>query len=334
MSTPAVEQPVPPKQALAWEAAQRSRSGIAAIAAAVLTLGGSIGVGLVTSGQPHVLAVTALQDAVGERPANATGLKTDFLLFLNDHSVGLIFTAVILALGSLLMVPILGYLHRAAAARSARATKIALYAALIGPIAVAVGGLVTQIAASIQLSDFASSSDHSTHAAHDALTGPVLLSMSILRSLGGLTVALAFILIALNAMRVGLLTRFMGMLGIIAGALVLIGPIIAPQLAALPVIEIFWLLAVGLLVLGRWPGGNIPPAWRTGKPEPWPTQQEAREERERELKRRKSEKSAKDDDDTSAVAEAPAPMPVPRDDEATLPGMSHSSSKKKKRKRR
>jgi MFS family permease len=336
MSTPAVEQPVPPQQALAWEASQRTRSGIAGVLAAILTLAASVSSGLITADLPHILAVNALKDGVGESASGAPGLKTAQLIYIDDHSIQLILVAILLSLGSLLMIPILGYLHRASAARSTRATKLALIAALVGPVCVAVGGLILQIFICIKASDFASSPDHSTQAAHDALTGPIFVSMTLLRSVPGvLVVALAFILISLNAMRVGLLTRFMGMLGIIAGGLVLVGPIIAPQLAALPVIEVFWLFAVGLLVLGRWPGGKIPPAWVTGTAVPWPSQQELREERERELKRRKSEKSAKDDDDGTVIDAAPTPMPVPRDeDDDVRAGTPHSSSKKRKRKRR
>jgi hypothetical protein len=36
------------------------------------------------------------------------------------------------------------------------------------------------------------------------------------------------------------------------------------------VIQAFWLGAVGLLFLGRWPGGRGP-AWETGEAEPWPS---------------------------------------------------------------
>jgi hypothetical protein len=41
-------------------------------------------------------------------------------------------------------------------------------------------------------------------------------------------------------------------------------------LVPLPIVQIFWLAALGFILLGRWPGG-APPAWRTGQAEPWPT---------------------------------------------------------------
>ena len=62
-------------------------------------------------------------------------------------------------------------------------------------------------------------------------------------------------------MRAGLLTRMLGYLGIAAGAMLVLFP--------LPIVQVFWLAALGVLLLGRWPGGE-PPAWRSGQAEPWP----------------------------------------------------------------
>ena len=80
----------------------------------------------------------------------------------------------------------------------------------------------------------------------------------------------------MNAMRVGLLTKFLGYLGMAAAAasLFLIGS--APAL----LIEVFWLIAVAYLLAGRWPNGD-PPSWATGKAEPWPTAAELREQRQK-----------------------------------------------------
>jgi hypothetical protein len=44
-------------------------------------------------------------------------------------------------------------------------------------------------------------------------------------------------------------------------------------------VQAFWLLSLGVLFLGIWPGPGVPPAWRTGKAEPWPSQAELAEQR-------------------------------------------------------
>ena len=63
-------------------------------------------------------------------------------------------------------------------------------------------------------------------------------------------------------MRVGLLTRLLGYIGIASGAMMVLFP--------LPIVQIFWLGALGFVLLGRWPGGDLP-AWATGEAVPWPT---------------------------------------------------------------
>lgn len=123
---------------------------------------------------------------------------------------------------------------------------------------------------------------------------------------GLMAIALALVIISLNAMRAGLLSRFMGILGIIAGVLQIL------PLAPVPVVQLFWLGALGLLFLGRWPGGRGP-AWETGEAVPWPSMAEARE-------------AALGDRLREQVEPEPEPNP-----EATP---EHPVSKKRKRKRR
>ena len=64
----------------------------------------------------------------------------------------------------------------------------------------------------------------------------------------------------LQAMRVGLLPRFWGSLGMALGAV----SFIFFQFTLL------WFVYLGLLLLGWVPGGR-PPAWTSGEAEPWPT---------------------------------------------------------------
>jgi len=79
---------------------------------------------------------------------------------------------------------------------------------------------------------------------------------------GGL-LALAFALAysCLYAMRVGLLTRFWGSLGIAFGVASVLG---------LFQFSVIWFLYFALLVAG-WLPGDRPPAWQSGEAMPWPT---------------------------------------------------------------
>ena len=160
-----------------------------------------------------------------------------------------------------------------------------------------------------------------------------MIASLFLRQVGVFALGLAFVLLSLNAMRVGLLTRFMGVLGIIVGVL-----FIVPLGSSLPIVQAFWLIALGALFLGYWPPGR-PPAWATGEAQPWPTQQEIREARQAQRSERggdRAERPARNDRETTEppprlrkerpdAPETPAPEPARK---------AHPSSKKKKRKRR
>ena len=90
---------------------------------------------------------------------------------------------------------------------------------------------------------------------------------------GTLAIAFAYVIISLNAMRAGLLSRFMGILGIAVGVLIVL-PLL-PQ--GIPIVQMYWLGALGLLFLGRGSGGRGP-AWETGMAESWPTAADRRGE--------------------------------------------------------
>jgi hypothetical protein len=294
------------EETLAWERDNRARAGVAAIAAGLLTLVGGVLSSITNRDSPSVYALDALRDAAGQ-PVPGGGLKTEQVLFVDAHAGALLASAVLLALGAALMAPVLGFLFRATRARNPALSAWILYPAVIAPVLIGVSQAVLYTAVVLKAGDFADGTARDTATAHDALQGGVITAAQVLSQLSLLFVALAFVLVCLNAMRAGLLTRFMGVLGIIVGALFVLGG----QLnQTLPIVQVFWLVAVGNLIVGRWP--SPVPAWETGKAEPWPTQQQLREERER-----------------AERGDMTGPATVP--DVAAK--AQHPSSKKKKRKR-
>ena len=121
---------------------------------------------------------------------------------------------------------------------------------------------------------------------------------------GTFALAISFVLVSLNAMRAGLLSRFVGIIGVIVGGLMVL-PLLP---GGSSVIQVFWLGAVGALALNRYPGGRGP-AWETGEADPWPTAAERR-----------------------GLVEPPEPEPQAAPEPE--PEAKHPRSKKKKRKRR
>ncbi len=99
-------------------------------------------------------------------------------------------------------------------------------------------------------------------AATDAVSGASLRGIATGFGLGGrLGLAFALVYTCLYAMRVGLLTRFWGSLGMAVGAAALL---------LLIQFTLVWFLYFALLAAGWIPGGR-PPAWAAGEAIPWPT---------------------------------------------------------------
>jgi hypothetical protein len=206
------------------------------------------------------------------------------------------------------------YLFRAARARNPAFGQGAVIALIAGGVASFVGGVVGTVAVDISVSDFVSSADHSTKAAHEALQPSLALTAGLIGFVGRVALGLGFVLVALNAMRVGLLTRFMGVLGIMAGVF------LAFPFFSIPIVQAFWLVGIGVLFLGRFPNGT-PPAWETGRAEPWPTRQQTLEQQGKLPAGRRGK--------PQAAGPPPAADPLTSGPERP----AHVRSKKKKRRR-
>lgn len=325
---PSAPEPEPPEQTLAREQRQRPAAAVAAVIAAVCPLVAALVAAGVLRDRPRVLLVDALRDAAGQPlPGGREGLRTAQILFYDERAFRLLAAAVISALGALALIVALGYLYRATRARRPQTPQVAIVMAVSGAVMAAVGGLVLQIAVTIEAGDFASAGDFSSAAARDAFEGGFLVAAQIVSEVAKLAIGFGFVMIALYAMRAGLLTRFMGTLGIIVGVLFVI-----PLGSQLPVVQTFWLLAVAALFMGRWPQG-VPPAWATGRAEPWPSQQELREARER-AQGAGGEALERPHGLRRKRAAEPEPEPLDSDAPEAPAGKEHPASKKKKRRRR
>jgi hypothetical protein len=260
----------PVEETLAWEAEHGPRAAIAAAFAALATFAGGIVSSTALSNQPHVPLVSALQNAVKPGADQRASLRSAQLEYIHSKAGLLILGGVLLGVGYFALIPALGYLYRAAKARRPELPRVAIVVALIGPALLGVAAIVFQVTLTTKAGDFAASADHTRKAVDDVTKGGLLRGVQILNLPGTLCVAFALVLLSLNAMRTGLLTRFMGVLGIISGAAL----VLLPQNP----IVVFWLLALALLFARRWPQG-MPPAWETGRAEPWPSSTEVAEQR-------------------------------------------------------
>ncbi len=300
-----------PEDQLAWEARQRSAAAIAAAVAALLTFVGTVWRGLTLSDLPRNGFLESLSRAAQDGPiGKLESLRVATFEFYDDNATGVLLSSVVVAIGYVALGWALTYLAVATRARRREFPRVLVYVPLVAGTLQALATVLSAFATNSAISDFLAG-PRTVDAAQDIATTGLGVFAQLLGLPGALGLALALVMISLNAMRVGLLTRFMGVLGIITGGLQIL-----PFGGPLPVVQCFWLLLLALLFVGRWPNGQ-PPAWRTGNAEPWPSAAAVREQRRR--------------------ASGPEPEPgVPeREPEPVAAGPSPSASaRKRKRKRR
>jgi hypothetical protein len=290
-------------QELAYEARVRPRQAIVAGAAGIL-----------------LVASAAIQLAGPH--ANVAELSLGLLIEHKRFAIDLV-GAVVQGIGWAAVAWTLTFLLRVARARESQVPPYIRYLPLVGAPLAAVG-IVGYIAAyGAQADHFFSYASQTYPQANHLMSAPVLAVFQVMDYAGELVLAVAFVLISMQAMRVGLLTRFMGYLGIIAGILVLF--VITP----VPIVQAYWLVALGVLFAGRWPTGT-PPAWQTGRAERWPSSQELREQRMRSANGRQRTRPAA----PSAPASEPTGAATAAQGASSTARGPRSSTPKRKRKRR
>lgn len=316
-----------PREIVAEESRSRTPAAVAAILAGLLTIGVSIYAGLLAADRPVVTIVETLAPLINTGEPPAVSPRVVSLRFQVDTAFDQVLSSVLSALGLFAAGFSLRFLIRAARHRKPEIPAFLPTAVLIGALAL---GIVTVIVTVIRLesaSDFLAAEDRSPAAFEELGSGlpPGPVSSVLLVAL--FVLAFGYVYGALNAMRVGLLTRFMGVLGIIVGAALILGSVLPFAGAGFPLVQAFWLIGLGLIYLDRWPGG-VPPAWSAGEARPWPTQLELREARDRERQEREGAEPDAEPEPTREPVDAP-PATEPR-----APTPTHPSSKKRKRKRR
>jgi hypothetical protein len=237
------------EEQLAWEQRHRALAAVAAALAAVTAFFG------------RLITYSAYNDA----PDAGPGAPLKAVDFLNDKATPLLVGAALSAIGLLWLAYLLGYLARATKARQPSVHRAILVVAVGGAVALAVSTLTFQVAVQMKVSDFVASGSRNYFEARDLLSSGIAIAAQTVSLAATLALAFGIVIISLNAMRVGLLTRFLGYLGIFVGVLTVF-PIGSP----IPIVQTFWLIAIALMLLEMWPR-ELHPAWRTGQAEPWPS---------------------------------------------------------------
>ena len=182
------------------------------------------------------------------------------LRYFDSNGSEYLAASILQAFGIALLVVVAVHLYRAAKDRNPDQPALVLVVGVLGPVAFAVSTLIRAVTYTILADDFAGRAVQSEAVADDLLGSPALDIANGLGLTGVLALGFWLVKGSLDAMRIGLLTRFMGIMGIALGPALVLGF----GLLVMPL----WLVALGVLFLGRWPRGT-PPAWTTGRAEPW-----------------------------------------------------------------
>ena len=288
---------------IAWERRQAKGAAIAALVAALFTFVGTVWRGLTLADLPRTSVADAIGLAAQPGPVGeAQSLRITTFEYYQDHAGTVIASSIMVATGYLALGWTLSYLAAATRARRPELPKIMLYLPIVGGVLQGISTIVSSFATSSSISSFLDG-PRTLEAAVDIGTTGLAVFAQILGLPGALALALSLVLIALNAMRVGLLTRFMGVLGMITGALQIL-PIGGP----LPVVQAFWLIMPAVLFFGRWPNGQ-PKAWTTGAAEPWPSSADVRAQRQRALAAKRGEAVPEEEAEEEAAVAAGGPSP-------------------------
>jgi hypothetical protein len=177
------------------------------------------------------------------------------LRFFDRHSGQLIGSSTLRGIGLLLMLAVTVHLYRATKARRPEEPQVVFVMGTYGPIAGGIGTIAVGVALAMAASSFTDRQFQTIDAADDAFRTVQLIGL--LSFSGSLALAFWFIKGSLDAMRIGLLSRLTGIVGIATGP----GLVIASGLFQF--VAPVWLVAVAAVFAGL--GVTQPPAWEAGE---------------------------------------------------------------------
>jgi hypothetical protein len=295
---------------LAVEGAQRLRVGICAVVAGFMLFAGDLWASAIESSSPTVGLLQGLSPALHGMAVAHTDPRTLGLQFLVHDQFPLLASSLVAAIGAVVMTFPLRYLAAAERARTPTSpSAVTGYLAAYAPLVIAIFVPVFEISLIIGAHNYLSGSARTAAAVTSATGGGLRVALQLIVTVGELALAAAFLLISMRSMRVGLLTRMLGIVGMISGVLFVI------PLTPLPVVQALWLVFVGAMFLG-FGGRQLPEAWTVLEARPWPSSP-PRERRPRPQRTTRGLRSSS----------PPAPEPV------VQRGPSPSASKKRKQRR-
>jgi hypothetical protein len=260
------------KEQVARETERRGRLAVPAFAGGILYLLSAIIISSTLGGAPTVGLLEGLSPALSGTSSAAVSPRTGEVKYFSHHAYGLISGSALAGIAIAALTLTLLLLVDATRFRRPNSWAIGRPLVLIGGFSLAILSVGHQVVSSIETHNFAVGHDFSSHAVNEALTKSTAnMLVEYLDLLAGLALAVGMIGTVVNAVRVGLFPRWMGILGAFTGILIF-APIGGAELEVVPS---FWMVMMGILYVGKWPKEQ-PPAWAAGEARPWPSQAQMR----------------------------------------------------------
>jgi hypothetical protein len=257
---------------VARESERRARLSVPAFGGGFLYLLSGITISETLKGAPTVGLLQGLGPALSGVANPAVSPRAAEVKFISHHALPLVAGSAVATIAIATLTLVLLLLVEATRFRRPESWAATRPLVLFGGTALALVSLGHEVLIAILTHRFAVGHDFSNHAVDLALTkGTANEIADYLDLLVALTLAAGMIAAMVGAIRVGLLVRWMGVLGILTGVLIFL-PIGGAELEIVPA---FWMVGMGMLYGGRWPNGD-PPAWASGEARPWPSRAELR----------------------------------------------------------
>lgn len=280
---------------LEWEHRFGRLAGIAAFLAVIFTVGS-------LAARSSVFSTSPKSDRVA-------------LALIDRHDAVFLASSVLAALGYLAVGVVLWYLFVVTRHRRPELPSWLMPLIYFGPLVLALATVLITKGQLDAAHDFIAHGERTEKLA-DGLIKDTSQVPQVVGLAGSFAFAISLVLVSMNAMRVGLLTRFLGIIGIIIGALIVL-PLVP---GVREIVQIFWLGAVGAVIMGFWPGGRGR-AWETGEADVWLS---AAEQRRAAMREQKAEENPLDD----------PPLEEPVNHTGEEERSEHPVSKKRRKKRR
>jgi hypothetical protein len=284
------------RKQLEHESELRNRMAVPGFAGGFLYLLSALIIYETLNGAPTVGLLQGLAPALSGVANPAVSPRTAEVKFISHHSSSLIIGGAFAAIAFGALTMILLVLVDATRFRRPEMWRYARPLVIVGGAGAALVSIGRQLASAVQAHSFAVGSDHSIQAAERALSsGAANQIADYIGLVATLALAVGMVVTLINALRVGLLVRWMAIMGMFVAVLIFF-PFGGEELE---IVQAFWMVMMGVLYMGRWPNGE-PPAWAAGEARPWPSQ--ARGSR--------STGGAGSTPGSSGAAAIPAPVPV------------------------